>query len=345
MKTIALTGGWTGWHIYPLLSIYNYLEEDDFAVVWVGWKNSLEEKIAKENEIDFLPIKSGKLRRYFDIKNFYEPLFNIVWIFQGLFYIFHYNIDVVFSKWGFVSLPLCIAAKIMRKKVYIHESDTVSGVSNKIVWKIADKVFYSFKNENIDEEKHVLTGQIVNPKMFEKYKNVTELEENETTEILVVAWSQGSTIIFENLLKILPDLSDVNFKVVLGTQNTHFKDSLEKFDNVNTFNYVTQDEMALLYKRADIAITRGGATTLWELYFFGVHSIIIPLSSSAGNHQYFNAKYFEKEVSSDVLDENKNLHLELFRKINKYRTLKKKGLNIAGYNYANETIKKALKNS
>lgn len=343
MKTIALTWGWTGWHIYPLLSIYNYINDEEIAMVWVGWKKSLEEKIAKENEITFLPIKSGKLRRYFDLKNFYEPFLNIVWFFQGIFYIFHYNIDVVFSKWGFVSIPLCLAAKLMWKEIYIHESDTVSGLSNKIVWKLATKIFYSFNNDNIDGKKHILTGQIVNPKMFSPYKEIKEINENWNTEVLVIAWSQGSTIIFENLIKIIQDLPEMNFKIVLGTQNTHFKEKFEKFTNVKTFDYTTQEELSLLYKRADIAVTRGWATSLWELYFFWVHSIIVPLSTSAWNHQFHNAEYFKKEVWSDVLDENKNLHLELFRKLNKYKTLKKKGLNLWWYNYANETIKKMLK--
>lgn len=344
MKTIALTWGWSGWHAFPLLALYNEFEkEEDFAFLWVWEKDSIEERIAKENEIEFLSIKSGKLRRYFDAKKFWEPVKNIAWFFQGLFYIYHYNIDIVFSKWGFVSLPLCFAAKLMWKKIYIHESDAIWWVANKIIAKFAHKIFYTFDNEKIDDKKNILTGQIINPELT-KYIKDEELERNEKLEVIVIAGSQGSSNIFENLLKILKDLQDVNFTIILWTLNTNFKEKFEEFPNVKTINFADQKKLAVLYKNSDIAITRGSATIFWELYFFWVHSIVVPISKSANNHQTENAKIFKEKFDSDVLDETNNLSLELYRKISWYKHMRKTWLNLDWHNYALKRIKKELKN-
>jgi len=146
-KVIALTGWSTWWHIFPLLSVFNYLkEEKKYDFFWVWELDSLEEETARKNKIPFIDIPAWKIRRYYDVRNFYEPLKNLSWIAFGIYYILKNKIDIIFSKWWYVALPLCIAAFILRKKIYIHESDTVSWIANKLIWKIATKVFYTFPN-------------------------------------------------------------------------------------------------------------------------------------------------------------------------------------------------------
>ena len=230
----------------------------------------------------------------------------------------------------------------MRKKIYIHESDCVAGISNKLIWKFATKIFYTFPNSKIDNEKHILTGQILNPELFKNINTHEILEENDDLEVLIIAWSQGSTIIFENLIKLLPDIKNVNFTVILWDKNLHFREKFEKFDNIKTLDFISQGLLKEIYKKTDIAITRGGATTLWELYFFWIHSIIVPLSSAAWNHQELNANHFVKMFWSDKLDENNNLKLGLLNKLTKYANLRKRWLNTTWHNYALERIKKEL---
>jgi len=213
--TIALTGGGTGGHIVPLVAIHNYLKEKgEYSFYWVGEYDSPEEEEARKNNIKFLDISAGKIRRYFDWKNFYEPLKNLSGIAQGIFYIRKYKIDVVISKGGYVSLPLCIAARIMRKKVYIHESDIITGLSNKLVSRFASKTFYTFLNDTIDGKNFIHSGPILNPELIDYLDNV-EVEENERFTVLVIAGSQGSTRIFKTLLEILPDLQDIDFHIIL----------------------------------------------------------------------------------------------------------------------------------
>jgi UDP-N-acetylglucosamine--N-acetylmuramyl-(pentapeptide) pyrophosphoryl-undecaprenol N-acetylglucosamine transferase len=122
----------------------------------------------------------------------------------------------------------------------------------------------------------------------------------------------------------LASVKNVNFTIILGDKNLHFRDDFAKFKNVKLLDFITQDLLKEIYKKTDIAITRAGATTLWELYFFGIHSIIIPLSSAAGNHQELNADYFAEMFGSDKLNENHNLKLDLLGKLTKYANLRKR---------------------
>lgn len=344
-KNIALTWGWTWWHIFPLLAIYNFLKNDkelNFYWFWNEWW--LEEEIAIKNDINFIDIPSWKIRRYFDFRNFYEPLKNITWIFFWIFYILRYRIDIIISKWWFVSLPLCIAWYLLWKKIYIHESDTVSGLSNKIISKIATKIFYTFPNELIDWKKHILTWQILNPELLNIVKKNEEIQENEKLEVLVIAWSQWSNEIFENLKSILNNLIDINFNIILWEKNLHFKNDFSKYSNVKTYDFVSQEQMWELMKKRDIAISRWWATTLWELYFFGVHTIIIPLSNSAQNHQQLNWEYFNKNFWSDLIWNDKEINIEIYRLLTKYKDLRKNSLNLDNFYYALNKIKKEIFN-
>lgn len=340
-QTIALTGGWSGGHIFPLLALQNYLkEEGKYNFVWVWEEDSLEEETARKHKIRFFGVSAGKLRRYFDWKNFYEPLKNLTGIFEGIYYILKYKIDLVFSKGGYVSLPICIAAWILRKNIYIHESDIKTGISNKIVSKLATKVFYTFENEKIDAVKHIHTGPVLNPDLIE-YLDSLENDANLRLNVLVIAGSQWSKTIFENLLRALPNLSDVDFHIVLGTKNESFRERFKAFPNTKVHDFLTQKRMGKIMKNIDIAITRGSSTVLWELYYFGIHSIIIPITN-AGDHQVYNAEYFMNKCGSNVLDENNNLGMELEKLLQKYKHLRKQGLNLEGFFKPLQIIEKEI---
>ena len=342
MKKIALTWWGTGGHIFPLVSIYNYLKESkNYSFIWIWEQWWLEEGVANKSKIKFLDIAAWKIRRYFDFRNFYEPLKNLTWIVQGIYYIKKYNIDIVFSKWGYVSLPLCIAAYIMRKKIYCHESDMKTWLSNTIISKVAKKIFYTFPNKLIDEKKHIISGQILNPELID-YLDSIEIEENECLTVIVIAWSQWSTNIFNALLQILPDTDDINFHIILGAKNMHFREDFKKFSNTKVYDFINQKNLGKILKNTDIAITRWSATTLWELYYFWIHSIIIPITQ-AWNHQIENAKYFSAKFWSDLLNEENNLNLELFILLKKYKELRKSWLNLKWFFKPLQIIEKEIK--
>ena len=342
-KVIALTWGSTWWHVFPLLSLYNYLKEEKiYNFLWVWEDDSIEENVAKENGIKFLDIPAGKIRRYFDWKNFFEPLKNLSWIFFWIHYIIKYKIDIIFSKGWYVALPLCIAWFILRKKIYIHESDTVQGLTNKIIWRIATKIFYTFPNDETEknDSKHILSWQILNPELIDRIKSL-DVEENEELSVLITGWSQWSTVIFQAMLEIIPRFKNVNFSIILWEKNFHFKEKFEKLENVTIYDFVSQRKMWEIYRDTDIAITRWWATTLWELAFFWIHSIIIPLEWSAWNHQEKNAHYFAKNFWSDILKQD-DLYDKLPKKLNSYIELRKSGLNLWWFFNALKIIEKEI---
>jgi len=341
-KKIIFTWGWTGGHVTPIESLHDYIEESwENEYLWLWERDSLEESAAWKLGIEFKDISAGKIRRYWDIRNFYEPLKNLTGIFESLYYIFKFKWELIFSKWWFVSVPAVIAGFILRKKIYIHESDAVMGLANKIASIFASKVFYSFPNEK--SGKHIHSGPIVNPSMLDSVKSLSKIE-NERLTILVIAGSQWSQKISEELIKMLPDCSDIDFHVIMWTNNdTELKAKLWNFGNVKVYGYIPQKELSKLYVVADIAITRG-SSTLWELFYFGIHSIIIPLKATGWNHQYHNAKYFSENYWSDVLDEDDNLSLEMFRKLQKYKDLRKTGLNLEWYLDGLNTIRDEIGN-
>lgn len=330
-KTIALTGGGTGWHVFPLLSIYNYFKDDgEYDFIWVGEEESLEEEIAIKNKIPFVWVSAGKIRRYLDVRNLYEPLKNLSGVAQSLYYIKKYNIDIIFSKGGYVSIPLCIAAKILWKKVLVHESDMVTWISNKIISQFATTVFYTFPNKKIDGVKHIHCGQIMNPELID-YIETLKIEENERLNVMVSCGSQWSTRVFEALLTIIWDLPDIDFSIILWEKNMHYRDDFKQYPNTKVHDFITQKRLGKILKDIDIAITRGGATTLWEMNAFWIHTIIIPLKNSAGRHQEKNALYFHENFWSDMLDEDTNLEEELYNLLKKYKNLRKSWLNLDNF--------------
>jgi len=331
--TRILFAGWgTGWHITPIISLYNYIKEEDknIKALWLGERDSLEQEAALKNNIEFHDVAAGKIRRYFDVRNFYEPLKNLTGFFQALYFILKFKPTLIFSKGWYVSLPVCLAAFVLRKNIYIHESDTVMGSANSFASRFATKVFFSFPNKKIDGKKYIHSWPLVNPELLDGLKNMKP-DENERLSVLVIAGSQGSQKIFTNLLEILPDCKDIDFNIILGTQNSDFKSRFDNYLNVKTHGYISQAELGKVMKNSDIAITRW-SSTLWELYYFGIHSIIIPLKATGWNHQTHNWEYFKKEFESDLLDEDSDtLNLEIFRKLQSYKSLRKAKLNLEGF--------------
>ena len=135
-----------------------------------------------------------------------------------------------------------MAAFILRKPIYIHESDQIMGLANKMIAKLATKIFYTFPNDTIDGEKHILSGPLMSEALLTNIKN-TSVSENYKLEVLVVAGSQGSRKIFKSLLGIMNNLLDINFTVILGEKNTEFRQEFEKFSNITTIDFASQEQM------------------------------------------------------------------------------------------------------
>ncbi len=331
MVNIVFTGWWTWGHVFPIKSLIEYIYKNNEVskkfnkILWFWLKNSLEDRICKwlnYQNLEFVPIFSGKIRReksfWAIFKNILDMFIFLAGIFQCVFLLLKYKVDVIFCKWGFVAGPVVIAWRILRKKIYMHESDIVPGLANKLASKFAS-VIYSWFPDVFPWSRQV--GQILGDELIQFQPNEIDLStfDLNKTNIVCVWGSQWSKTVYESVLEILETdtalVEKFNFFIVLGTQNTDLGRSFASFDNVKTFDFVKQKEIWYLFSIWDMAITRGSATFLAEQKSFGLKSIIVPLPYTWWNHQYYNGLYYQKYfddiliLQDDKLKENIRLTL------------------------------------
>jgi len=351
---ILLTGGGTGGHLIPLLSVVSEIKkrDADAEFLFVGPKSDFNESL-REAGIEVREVKAGKLRRYFSLENFSDIFKVLVGIDEAFFHIFKFKPDVVFSKGGFASIPAVMAASYLRIPILTHESDTVPGLSNKIIGRLAKKVFISFpesRNYFLDS-KTIISGNPIREDIFEgdkdRAKRFFGLSEN-LPVVLIFGGSQGAQKINELLLGSLDKIL-AEFQVVHICGNKNFEDikrRVEELEVENKNRYKIYpylgEEMKDAFAFSDLIISRAGANSLAEIIALEKPSLIIPLPSAAGNHQYHNAKYFA-EQKMFLLAEEENLDGESFLKKIKELQDKKDEIveNLKKYNNSLENKKPA----
>lgn len=269
-KTIVLLGGGTGGHIFPLISLYKEFQKVGFSAVFMGERgDSLEHRIAEKEGLPFIGIFSGKFRRYFSWRTLGVPVLLKLGGIQSFWYFLWHRPELVFSKGGYVSLPAAIAAWMLRIPVYLHESDAIPGLANRIVGKFSKKIFLGFAEAAayFPAGRSEVVGQILSREVIlAPYSGESIFPNTKTSEekpkILVVCGSLGSSRVFEAVLSLPEALREsYNMVVTLGTLNTSFRERFEKV-GIKTYDLLSQPQIMQAYREADIAITRAGATTL-----------------------------------------------------------------------------------
>lgn len=307
MKKIVLTGGGTAGHVTPNIALLPSLKEAGYEVHYIGSYNGIEKKLIEDIGIPYYGISSGKLRRYFDVKNFSDPFRVIKGFNEANHLMKELQPDVVFSKGGFVAVPVVLAAKKNKIPAIIHESDMTPGLANKICIPSATKVCCNFREtfDLLPEGKAVLTGTPIRKELFEGDKkraaSFCHLSADKPT-ILIIGGSSGSVVINnavrESLDEILP-----NFQVIHLCGKDHLDDALKKKAGYVQFEYVSR-ELRDLFALSDLVISRAGANAICELLALKKPNILIPLSRAASRgDQILNAKSFKKNGFSYVLEE------------------------------------------
>lgn len=307
MKKIVLTGGGTAGHVTPNIALFPSLQAAGFEVHYIGSYDGIEKKLIEDMGIPYYGISSGKLRRYFDVKNFSDPFRVAKGLGEANRILKKIQPDVVFSKGGFVTVPVVLAAKKNKIPAIIHESDMTPGLANKLCIPSASKVCCNFKEtfELLPEGKAVLTGTPIRKELFEgsaaKAAEFCGLSADRPT-ILVIGGSSGSVVInnaiWENLDEILPD-----FQIIHLCGKGHLDDSLKNKRGYVQFEYVSK-ELRDLFALTDLVISRAGANAICELLALKKPNILIPLSKAASRgDQILNAKSFKKNGFSYVIEE------------------------------------------
>ncbi len=307
MKRIVLTGGGTAGHVTPNIALLPALKKEGYDVHYIGSYDGIERKLIEELTIPYYGISSGKLRRYFDPKNFSDPFRVLKGFMEALNLIKKLKPDVVFSKGGFVSVPVVLAAKRKGVPVIIHESDMTPGLANKISIPFAKKVCANFPEtvKYLPEEKAVLTGTPIRQELFSgnKLQGLDFCGFNRSKPVLlIVGGSTGSVIVNEAVRAVLPPLLD-KYQVIHLCGKGKADESLNHIPGYVQFEYIKK-ELSDLLDAADVVISRAGANAICELLALRKPNILIPLSAaSSRGDQLLNAESFERQGYSYVLKE------------------------------------------
>ena len=322
MKTILLTGGGTAGHVTPNLALIPSLKAAGYDIRYIGSYNGMERKLIENAGIPYDGISSGKLRRYFDVKNFSDPFKVIKGYYQSIRLLKKIKPDVVFSKGGFVSVPVVLAAKHCKIPAIIHESDITPGLANKLAIPSATKVCCNFPEtmKYLPEGKAVLTGSPIRQELLSGNR-IAAMDlchfSADKPVILVIGGSLGSVAVNNAVRLALPELLE-HFQIVHLCGKGKVDDSLTSMKGYTQFEYI-KDELRDIFALADIVISRAGANAICELLALRKPNLLIPLSANASRgDQILNARSFERQGFSMVLEEEeltKESLLEAVRKL------------------------------
>lgn len=306
MPSIVFTGGGSAGHVTPNLALVARLKELGWKIDYIGSRDGIEKGIVSEWDISFYHISSGKLRRYFDLKNIKDPFKVLKGVWDAYRILRRLRPDVVFSKGGFVTVPVVAAARLLRIPAILHESDLTPGLANRISTPLASRICVTFPEtlKALPSDKAVLTGIPIRPELSRGSKDkgwaYSGLAPNKPV-LLVMGGSLGSSAINEAIRSCLPELLEA-FHVIhicgKGRVDPSFTDK-----HYRQLEYVSK-ELPDLLAITDMIVSRAGATSIFEFLSLHKPMLLIPLTKQASRgDQILNAQSFEKSGYSKVLYE------------------------------------------
>jgi len=353
MKKLIFTGGGSGGHVVPALTIIKKINQhNEFDIHYVGGIQSIERDLVRDYKLTYHPIHTGKLRRYLSFEN----LKDVFKIFLGfiesikLLISFNRKETLVFSTGGFVSVPVVVAAKILGFKIFIHEQTSRVGLANKICSKLSKKVFISFEEsfKYFDQSKTIYSGYPLREECFSNEIGkvvINGVELNNASKPIMFVTGGG------NGAKLINDLIKENFDELISKYiivHQVGKTFIDDFSKIKHPDYIPLafigKEMIDLFKLATITVSRSGAGTVCELIAVGKKSIYIPLKIAQKNEQFHNAIEAKNKLGSIVIEE-KDLTNESFLKAIQqigYDNPMKKVQDVNGLNILIDEIKKSF---
>ena len=307
MKRIILTGGGTAGHVTPNIALLPRLKELNYDIHYIGSYNGIEKELIEQFGIPYHGISTGKLRRYFSVQNFTDPFRVLKGMNDAKKLVKILKPDVIFSKGGFVSVPVVLAGKKCKVPTIIHESDMTPGLANKISIPSATKVCCNFPETlgHLPEGKAVLTGSPIRQELLsgDKFKAREFLNfKSDKPVIMVVGGSLGAVAVNNAVRAILPELLK-SYQVIHLCGKGKVDESLKGIEGYAQFEYI-KEELKDLFALTDIVISRAGANAICELLALHKPTLLIPLSANASRgDQILNARSFERQGFSVVLEE------------------------------------------
>ncbi|MBQ8306710.1 MAG: undecaprenyldiphospho-muramoylpentapeptide beta-N-acetylglucosaminyltransferase [Blautia sp.] len=307
MKHIILTGGGTAGHVTPNIALIPFLRERGYQISYIGSYNGIEKKLIEELGIPYYGIASGKLRRYFDLKNMSDPFRVLKGYGEARTLLHKLKPNVVFSKGGFVTVPVVAAAARYRIPAIIHESDMTPGLANKLSFSSATRICCNFPETvaQLPAAKAVYTGTPIRQELLTGSADAGRAFCGFTADkpvLMVIGGSLGAASVNENIRRILPRLLE-KYQVVHLCGKDKLDPSKAGIPGYVQYEYI-KEELPDLFAMADIVVSRAGANAICEIRALCKPNLLIPLSANASRgDQILNARSFEKQGCSMVMEE------------------------------------------
>lgn len=308
-KTIILTGGGTAGHVSLNEAIIPSLIEAGYAVHYIGSHTGIEKELITTAypNLPYSSISSGKLRRYFSMQNFTDPFRVVAGVMQAFQIIRKVKPTVIFSKGGFVSVPVVIAAKMANVPVVAHESDVTPGLANKIALPFASHVFTVFKEtmQHLPSDKATCTGSIIREQLYtgDRTRGLARCGFTKDKKVLLVmGGSLGSVVLNDALRENIHALLE-QYQIIHLCGKGNVDASLEGLEGYKQFDYVTTELPDLLYA-SDLIVSRAGSNSIFEFLALHKPMLLIPLSAAKSRgDQILNARLFKRQGFAHVLEE------------------------------------------
>lgn len=305
-KKIILTGGGSAGHVTPNLALLPQLLAEGIEVHYIGTADGIERTILSERkDVTYHIISSGKLRRYFSWKNFTDPFRVMRGLFQARRVMREVKPAAVFSKGGFVSVPVVIAAHGKHIPVVTHESDYTPGLANKINAKFADKICVTFEDTLAHVgAKGVHTGTPIRPELYQedKERGLAFLGfDDKKPVLLIMGGSLGASVVNDAVRAALPKLL-ISYDIVHLCGKGKVEERLNQ-PGYRQFEYVNE-ELPDVLAATDVVVSRAGANAVFEFLALSKPALLIPLPRSASRgDQILNAGYFARKGFAMVLEQ------------------------------------------
>jgi UDP-N-acetylglucosamine--N-acetylmuramyl-(pentapeptide) pyrophosphoryl-undecaprenol N-acetylglucosamine transferase len=314
MPSIVFTGGGTAGHVAPNMALIREFSQKSWEITYIGSADGIEKQMIQPLKIPFHAISSGRLRRYFSVKNLLDPFKVLLGIIQAFFLLYKLKPDVVFSKGGFVAFPVVVGAWLNKIPVVAHESDMSPGLANRLCFPFVNKICLTFeagKNHFKNQEKIEITGTPIREQLF-MGNSARGLElcgfNAEKPCLLVIGGSLGAASINRSIRNTLPQLTQ-KYQIIHLCGKGKLDPSLNGITGYKQFEYANE-ELADFFAAASVVVSRAGANALYEILALGKPHILIPLSTEASRgDQIQNARYFQ-ELGTSIVIQDKALNME-----------------------------------
>lgn len=306
-KKIVFTGGGTAGHVTPNIALLPFLKKEGYDAFYIGSYNGIEKRLIEDFDVPYYGISTGKFRRYFDLKNFSDPFRVMKGYSQAVKILKELKPDIVFSKGGFVSVPVIRAAASLKIPCIIHESDMTPGLANKLCIPVATKVCCNFPEtvKYVPSGKAVLTGSPIRTELTTGSK-LAALELCGFTAnkpvIMIIGGSQGATSVNIMVREALPKLLE-DFQVVHICGKDKVDNLMLTVPGYKQFEYLKSD-LKDVFAMADVVVSRAGANAICELLALKKPNLLIPLQVGSRGDQILNARSFEEQGFSMVVRED-----------------------------------------